>query len=393
MDNNFLNKIEEIQGIGFTNKKYRSAVQAIEMAKNKLQLNRFYLYGLYDYAMSKDEILRSLYQTRISRILSLGYTFSKNKKDITSSLQYGWFDDIVRNILDSIFYGNSLFAITYDNTNISIFNIPRENVIPELKLIKVKATDSVNSKFKSDSNRFFSYENEPNIVDVNYENNPKSLGLLEIASPKVIMKEQNLLNWGEYIETYIQPMIIASTTTQDSYERDIIKNELQNAGRRRAALLDAQTEFKSVQFGNGSDVKAYETFKQSQNDDLATLILGSTMLTSDGSSYGQAQIHQNTSFQITMADIRFVERIINEQVIPVLIRVGYLASANTYNFKLNSIENRTEEEKQIANNVAIEQANFIIQNLDKFEIDEKEFINAYPFIQNIVKGFKNSNNV
>ena len=43
----------------------------------------------------------------------------------------------------------------------------------------------------------------------------------------------------------------------------------------------------------------------------------------------------------------------------------------------------------------IEEANFIIQNFDKFEIDEQEFINKFPFMRDIVKGFKNttSNNV
>lgn len=387
MTENFLSKIEDIQGIGFTNKKYKSAISAIEYAKNKNTLNRFYLLGLYDYALSKDEVLRSLIQTRVGRIVSLGFKFQKNKKDISSVLEYGWFEDIIRYTIESVLYGNSLFII--NNTDgIKLTKVPRENVIPELKLIKLKASDSVSSKYKNDSNRFFSYESENNVVDVNYENNPYNLGLLEVASPKILMKEQNILNWAEFIETYIQPMIIATSNSQDQYERDMIKNELQNAGRRRAALLDPTTTFDSVQFGNAADVKAYETFKQSVNDDLSMLILGSTMMTTDGSSYGQAKIHQNTSFQITQSDVKFVDRVINEQVIPILISVGYLPSATTYKFTLNSIDNKTVEEKKTENDILLSQANFIISNLDKFEIDENEFINTYPFMQNIIKSIK-----
>ena len=329
---------------------------AVTMAKDYERPNRYYLLKYYNKVLETDGHLYNLYNLRINKILGIPFSLTFNGKETPKMIQVyksNWFRKIMRYSMESLFYGNSLIEILNDkNNNIKVNLFNREHCIPEFELYKELPYD--------DAKNAIPYNVKPyinNIVDVNANYNHRDLGVLLLLARYGIIKQEATRNWGEFIETYGQPIASATTDTTNPNEINKITNFLKTMGRKKYIVKDSQTSVEYIEASTASSVDFFREFINYINDEMSEIVLSGNMLTSDGSSRSQAEVHERGLLSLTKSDMRFISTIMNNDVIPLLQNKGILPKGNVQ-FSFDDIEIMSIDEK-----LKIDQ--FLIENYNK----------------------------
>lgn len=326
----------------FNTKNTLSVLQrAIDTAESIDYPNRYNLLEIY-FDIIKDAHLDSVVKHRKTRVKGLEYAVIKQNGTIdtkaTQVFKEAWFSKFLNYTLDAIFYGNSLVEV-FNNKGLDCVLIPRENVIPEFQEIKY---------WPSSQNGDIDYSApiySKRLVDINNANDNRNLGEYLSVSKLVLLKTEALLNWSQHVELFGQPIRIATTDTQDPVEHQAILKYLAELGRSGYLVKNSATEIEFQSDENkGDSSKMYLEFEKFVNEEISKKILGGTMITDSGSSRSQSEVHLKGSYLYTKEDIAFVERVINNQLLPVLRNMGII-SAKGVMFKFREPEILTVDEK------------------------------------------------
>jgi len=316
--NNYIAKI--------TLSRYKNAV---DTAENILYPNRTELLQIYNDVI-KDAHLSSVIKHRKTRIKGLQYNLYKDSgktdKQSLNLFTNKSFNKFLEYTLDAMFYGNSLVEIIKDSEGeIDYALIPRQNVIPEFKRIKYNAY-SMNGDIDYSLSQ---YSNT--LVDINNQDDYRNLGELLDVSKLILFKNELLLNWSQYIELFGQPWRVATTDSNDPEEVSSILSSLKDVGRSGYFIKNSQTQLEMIANSTNSQ-SLYESFAKYIDEQVSKKILGASMITDDGASNSQAQVHLTSSYIFTKSDIKFVEGVINYQLIPQLVELGYISKSVTFAF-------------------------------------------------------------
>lgn len=343
----------------------KNTIKSYETAKMLAQSidypNRYNLYQLYD-DIIEDSHLKAAYTQRKSRVLGLPFSVINESNDrqndkATKMFDDLWFYDYISFVMDSIFYGNVLLEVSNYQGKLKLTQIPKENVIPEFKEIKYDPWSmSGNIDYSQPAYA-------KNLIDINNNNDPRDLGELLNLTKLVLIKNEVLLNWAQYVEIFGQPLRVGTTDSQDPTDLATLENWLSNLGRSGYAIKDSATQLEFVESGGGN-TDLYDGIIERINTEISKQILGVTMLTDDGSSRSQSVIHQNASYLITKSDIRNVEYEINNKLIPILKDFGFIQAKNI-RFQFDEIEMLTIDEKLQIDQFLID--NFEMKDLTYFE--------------------------
>lgn len=308
-----------------TLQRYKFAVDSAEDVDNP---NRYDLLEIYN-DIVKDPHLSSLLKHRKTRIKGLQYNLYKESgRTANKSLtlfQDKSFSKFIEYALDAMFYGNSLIEIQLTDNGLEYLLIPRYNIIPEKSAIKYYPLTSYPDFYYNE----LPYSNT--LVNINNNDNNKDLGELLDVSKLILFKNEMLLNWSQYIELFGQPWRIATTNSTDPMELDIILQSLKDVGRSGYFIKDANTTLELLANSSNSQ-SLYESFAKYIDEQVSKKILGATMITDSGASLSQSQVHLASSYIYTKADIKFIEDVINYQLIPKLTDLGLLTEKVTFAF-------------------------------------------------------------
>jgi len=335
---------------------------AIMSAKSIDYPNRSGLYDIYSDIID-DGHLAAVIKHRKSRVTGLQWTIAKvnGKPDEAGTYLFKqkWFKNFIDYILDSIFWGNSLVEITNNNGNVEATLIPRSNVIPEFKQIKINPYDTYGTIDYSAP----IYSNT--LIDANNDYNVRSLGELLSVVKLILFKEEALLNWSQYVELFGQPLRVATTDTDDPIEQNQIFAFLKDLGRSGYMVKDSNTQVEFIDNSSKSSSSAlYESFISIVNNEVSKKILGGTMLTDNGSSQSQSEVHERGSLLFTKSDIVYVEHIINSALIPILQNLGILKT-KSLEFYFDEPEILTIDEKIKIDQFLLD--NFTVKDISYFE--------------------------
>jgi phage gp29-like protein len=318
---------------------------AVTSAESKLHPNRYHLLEIY-HDIIKESHLKSTMRDRRNRILQLdGEAVKSNgKKDIkgTKVFESTWFKKFVKYAIDAIFYGNSLIEISLKDGKPQIILVPRENTIPEFRMIKIHPY-TIYGDFSYDVPAY------KNLIDINNEDDSRDLGDLLEASKLVIFKNEVLLNWNQYLELFGQPLRVATSDSEDPTELSALEKAMNDMGRSAWMIKDSQTEIDFEQASGNTNSELYKTFIEHINKELSKLMLGATMLNEDGSSRSQSEVHERMSYNITKSDISFLESVIGDKLIPVLKKLG-IVNQQVAGYRFLTPEELTVEEDNEQNN-------------------------------------------
>ena len=335
---------------------------AVREAEDLDHPNRYNLLKYYNDVKKKDGHLINLYRQRVDRVIGMPYSLVGNKGEqasLDSISGTPWFHKILRLVMESVMEGNSLIeVIKTADSKIAVNLIPRENIIPEFQQVKedsqsIYGTSYMVAPYKG------------NLIDVNSNDDQRDLGLMVTLARLSLIKQAAKSNWSEFIETYMQPLAQATTDSMNPAEIANIERFLRTMGRRKYIVKNSQTELDFVSTAGNANPDIYNQFLASMDNEMSEVVLGASMLTSDGSSRSQAEVHAKQANNISKQDMTFVTNAVNHLVLPILISKGIVGPKTKFQF--DDLEMITVEEK-----LAIDQ--FIADN---FKVDPRYFQDRY----------------
>lgn len=300
-------------------KKWRGALDA---ADNYEDPRWFILQDLYD-NLSTDGHLQALVQIRKAAVTSNHfYIMDKDgneNEEATQQLRTEWFYNIMEWFLDSIYRKYSVIELA-DPVTMDWKLIPRRNVCPQFKRIY----------FEVGGNKFVTYTDpkfQKNIISIE---SIHPYGIMNDIIPQLIWKRNAQQVWADFAERFGIPLVTAETITTDKKKLDEIEGALNNLGQAANAVLPEGTKVTIHDSSTKGDPhKIFAEQIKTTNDEMAKHYIGGTMITDDGSSRSQSEVHERTlDEKIAEKDRRMIEFTVNNKLIPLLRMHGFRFNDN-----------------------------------------------------------------
>jgi len=287
-------------------------------AENPIYPIRTQLYDIYDDVMIDGFLTGLIYNHRILPVKNKAFKIKNAAGDASDEkakwFKASWFREFIKLAMESPFYGHSLpyfKELEYDGKTSWVKKvelIPRKHVIPEKHVYTVYQSDLTG----------VDYEQAPVSNYVIPVGDTKDLGLLNKATPLVILKKHGWNNWDQFAERFGMPIMTVKTASQDARVQSEIESWLKNLSTGSYGIFPADTEL-DIQESKKTD--AFQVFAElidKVDAELAILINGQTMTSMDGSSRSQGEVHERVKDEITKDDEIFIDTLINEKLIPLL---------------------------------------------------------------------------
>ncbi len=240
---------------------------------------------------------------------------------------YAWFDDFVNFVLDSVYFGYSLIALgnIVDGMFEKVTCVRRWNVSPDRY--------QVSSYIYSNSG--IDWRNAPYdlwhiYVPTTNKNgiSPCGYGLYyNIAIYEIFLR--NLLGYNaDFVELYAMPYRIGKTTKTTESERAELEAAVRNMGSAGYAIVDPMDDISFIETNlGGTGWKGYENLEMRCQKLISKMILGhADAMDSIAGKLGNDSA--DSPAQVAMSnkgtrDGKLVRRVINEQLIPRMMLLGF----------------------------------------------------------------------
>lgn len=341
--------------------------QAWQMAINVDNPNRQRLYDIYtDVAI--DLHLSGCVQQREGFVLGRSFKLvdenGKENEDAAKFFAKPWFKQLMRYALDANYWGHSLIELGDLTTDINgklTYNgvklIKRKHVIPEYNRVVPELGMDWHSGIDYHQSPFCDW-----LIEVGQ---PEDLGLYLKAATQTIPKKNALAFWDTFAEIFGMPMRIAHTTTRDDKELAKMEKMMAEMGTEGWGLFQEGTDIEVVESTKGDAFNVYDKRVDRANSELSKLIIGQTMTIEDGSSLSQSETHLEVFENLVDADRDMLRDIINEQLIPRMIRHGFPLQGIHFEWD-DSIDYTPEQQKA-----------FEEMLLNHYEVEGNYFIEKY----------------
>ena len=328
---------------------------ALKLAQSPVNPRSYTLQDLYDNLESDGHFLA---QKELRKTATSGYGFSiidkktgEVNQEKTDFFCGEWFYNFLDYVLDSIFKGFTLIELT-DPKNLKFEVLPRRNVIGTLGIVQRDIGDYKGIDFNAKD-----FQNT--LIKVG---KPHDLGLMANICGQLIWKRNAQQSWAEFTERFGMPLITATTNQTSPADIRQLDDMLAALGESARAVLPEGTSINVTPFAGADAYKVYDEQIERINAEISKPITGGTMVTDDGSSRSQSEVHErNLDNKLSEADRRMVSFVVNGQLMPILNRVNYPINPLTDHFQFNqSFELSLSEHWQIVSQV-----------LNRYEVDEK----------------------
>ena len=232
----------------------------------------------------------------------------------TELLQTEWFFDMMEHLLDSVYKGYTVMELT-DPTTMKWELLPRRNIVPAKNMISFEAGGDVGVDFT-----------EPAFArTIISRYNMDTHGILNDIVPQLIWKRNAQQVWADFSERFGIPLVSAETSITDEKELKRIESMMRQLGRAAQAVLPEGAKITIHDSATKGD--PHKVFLEQitvTNNEIGKRIVGGTMLTDDGASLSQSEVHERTlDEKISESDKRMIEFTVNGKLIPLLNTWGF----------------------------------------------------------------------
>ncbi|MEI6898272.1 MAG: DUF935 family protein [Bacteroidota bacterium] len=299
----------------------RSAM-AVEMPK------RIRLQNLYK-DISLDALLTSQMENRrlqtISSIFTLKDQNGTINEEATAILKSSrFYYDIVRNILDSVYYGPTVIEIISDQNGIRVIPIPRNNIEPVTGQIMLDENDTAG----------VDYRNAKEFNTWLFEfGHPQDFGLLNKAIPHVLFKRFAQSCWSELCEIYGIPPRVMKTNTGDPAMLTRAEQMMRDMGAAAWFIIDETESFEFAQ-GTTTGGDVYSNLIRLCNNENSLLISGAIIGqdTKNGNE-SKETISIGILGRLVSSDKSMVESYFNNNILGGLFRIGLIPDGLVFGFE------------------------------------------------------------
>ena len=266
----------------------------------------------------------------------------------TQFLDKKWFFDFMDYALDAIFKKYTLIQVLRGAEEPEISFIERRNVCPKFKRVYTEVS----------GDKFIDYSAETDVIEINHHS---SFGILNDVMPNCIWKKNAMQAWAEFGEKFGMPLISATTANVKDVGR--IETMLKKMGEAAQAVLPTGTTVQVHDLANAGNPKAvYESQGNFHDNQISKRILGGTMVSDNGASRSQSEVHERTlDDKISVADQRFFRFLVNDQLFPILQSLGFPFDNTKMKFQFDETESLS----------LTEHWKIVSEATDKFDFDDK----------------------
>lgn len=325
------------------------------------------LYSIYTDTLVDLHLTGCFIQRYHKTLLKAFVIVDKNGKENNEALKIfkgKWFHHFLLRALESIGWGHSLIQlgdVFTDANGVMKFSdvelVPREHVCPEYGVLLRDRSDS--------PDQGISYR-EGAVSDWCVEvGDSHDLGLLLKCAPQAIAKKNMTTYWDVFGEIFGMPMRVGTTTSQNPADRKQIEVMLEEMGAAGWALFPEGTTIEIKESSRGDAYNVYDRRIDRANSEMSKGVLGQTMTIDNGASHSQSETHLEVFENICAADARLIEYVVNDDLIPKMIRLGFPLAGLT--FRWDDAASYSPAEQRELERVM----------LQYFDIEPQYFINKY----------------
>ncbi|NJN27163.1 MAG: DUF935 family protein [Cyclobacteriaceae bacterium] len=293
---------------------WRNAIKSADRGR------RSKLYDLYEDLLI-DGVLADAVDKRIDAITNAELTFQREGEvveELEELIDTPEFERLLKEIMLSKFWGISLLEFDFTD-GLKFYSIPRKHILPDKKEVIRQEYDE----------KGISYEGDPFILQIGDDT---SLGLFLKTAPYAIYKRGGFGDWAQWIELFGMPQRIGKYSVYDNESRRLLEEAFESAGSAPSMVVPKETDVEVNNNGQGGNGVSFDDFRKACNEELLITILGQTMTTLDGSSLSQSETHKEVEEGKNKSDRRFVQRVLNHDLLPMLEARGFPVSGGTFFF-------------------------------------------------------------
>lgn len=346
------------------NKRWRAAWQ---MALNVDNPRRGALYDIYTDVLI-DMHLTGCFTQRFHKTLLKSFVLvdadNNENPDALKIFESKWFHNFLLYSLDSIAWGHSLIQlgdIITDANGVMKFDdvelVPRKHVMPEFGLLLREPGDSPDQGITYREGDIANW-----CVEVGKRND---LGLLLKCAPHSLSKKNVMAYWDVFGEIFGMPLRVGTTTSQNPADRRQIEVMMEEMGAAGWGLFPEGTTIEFKESSRGDAYNVYDKRIDRANSEMSKGVLGQTMTIDNGSSLSQSETHLEVFENICAADALVMENLVNDDLIPKMIRLGFPLQGLTFKWD------------DAASYSPAEQRELERMLLQFFDIDPEYFIEKY----------------
>ena len=294
---------------------------AVNWAESLINPNRTQLLMLYNNTVIDAHLSACVMQrknlTLSKRFCVVGPDGTENEEK-TATLNKKWFYDFLCYSLDSMFWGYSLISfgdyLRKERSFKCVSLVPRQYVKPEYHIVtpdtgSISGTDYLEGIWPDWT------------IGVG---ECRDLGILMKATPLVMWKTGAMGSWAEFQEIFGSPVRIGSTESKDPRTLDSFVDKLRNFGAAQWILLTGREKIEFKESSRQDAHKVFDEMANRINSEISKLILGQTGTTDEKAHVGSSEVHERILEQIGEQDEIFIEGVLNNQLLPLLITHGVL---------------------------------------------------------------------
>lgn len=305
--------------------RYLSGIREAESVANP---SRATLYDIYEHRLL-DGHLSGIMGKRIDSVLNKPLFFKDKDgsivEELTNVLQGKAFRTILRQIMESVFWGVSGIEFL-PGRELQPVVLPRKHIKPHNQTI------SLNQHF---SNGEIKYAERDNIWVIGQ---PRDLGVLLSATVYAIFKNNAVSDWANFIQTFGMPIKIGKYQVQDKVTQAALIEAMDAAGSAMSILLPKEADFEMLDAkssnASGDLQHSFVTYMDAM---MSTAILGNTETTSSDKtgSLAKAKVHSKQQDEIIKSDMALVQTCLNDPKFIAILQSYGLPVSIDGNFEFN----------------------------------------------------------
>lgn len=295
---------------------WRTALSSADNGRTKQ------LYDLLDDIMI-DGVLSDAVQKRIDAVTNSELTFQnadgEEVEEIALLMDTTAWEELLTEIMKKKIYGRSGVEMTF-NDGFNVEPIPAKHINLKNRTILRQDTDETGIPYEGDSQLLILGKD-------------RDFGLLLKAAPYAIYKRGGFGDWSQWIELFGMPQRIGKYNTYDPESRKLLEEAFEKAGSAPYVVIPKEADVETKDGGTGSG-DSYNEFRQANNEEMLITILGQTMTTVQGEKGARSlgEVHKEVEEGKNKSDLRYVQRVLNQKVLPMLEARGYPVTGGKFVF-------------------------------------------------------------
>ena len=258
-------------------------------------------------------------------------------EDKTALFEKEWYFKFIDFIVEAPFWGFSLVQLgdIKDDGFPDIQLIPREYVVPELELVKKDLFIGAHLKDGKQNAFFF---NEAPLKDwFIFIGEKKDMGLFNKATPHALSKKNLFAEMWEYGELFGMPIRKGHTDIKDPERRKQMETMLENMGSASWAVVDTDDKIDFIERKGSDPTKVFISPIKLSNEEISKAFAGQVATFDEKSFVGSAEVQERIFNELIIAFMRNARFIINNQLIPRMVRHRMIPFGFKFKWKAEEI--------------------------------------------------------